>query len=70
MWLAILMASPQMSVASSIIREEGFFAMYRGLSAGLFRQATYTTARLGAYRTLSDYAIQYNNGKVCLARLF
>ena len=54
----------QLSVASSIIREEGFFAMYRGLSAGLFRQATYTTARLGAYRTLSDYAIQQNNGKV------
>mmetsp|Transcript_1071 Transcript_1071/g.3227 ORF Transcript_1071/g.3227 Transcript_1071/m.3227 type:complete len:297 (-) Transcript_1071:390-1280(-) len=51
------------AVASSIIREEGVFAMYRGLSAGLLRQATYTTARLGAYRTLSDAAIQYNNGK-------
>jgi solute carrier family 25 oxoglutarate transporter 11 len=37
--------------------DEGFFAMYRGLSAGLLRQATYTTARMGLFRTISD-AIQ------------
>ncbi|EYB91577.1 hypothetical protein Y032_0204g1882 [Ancylostoma ceylanicum] len=32
-----------------VIRNEGFFALYNGLSAGLLRQATYTTTRLGIY---------------------
>lgn len=35
-----------------IINNEGFFAMYNGLSAGLLRQATYTTTRLGIYTWL------------------
>lgn len=54
----------QMSIASSIIKQDGFFSLYRGLSAGLLRQATYTTARLGAYKTLSDAAMHYTDGKV------
>ncbi|XP_014216918.1 mitochondrial 2-oxoglutarate/malate carrier protein-like isoform X1 [Copidosoma floridanum] len=37
------------SVISSILKNEGIFAMYNGLSAGLLRQATYTTTRLGIY---------------------
>ncbi|KAK6734898.1 hypothetical protein RB195_018223 [Necator americanus] len=32
-----------------VLRNEGFFALYNGLSAGLLRQATYTTTRLGIY---------------------
>lgn len=36
----------------AIIKNEGLFAMYNGLSAGLLRQATYTTARLGVYNAL------------------
>jgi solute carrier family 25 oxoglutarate transporter 11 len=42
------------TVTKNFIRDEGFFAMYRGLSAGLLRQATYTTARMGLFRTISD----------------
>ncbi|XP_038078543.1 mitochondrial 2-oxoglutarate/malate carrier protein-like [Patiria miniata] len=38
----------------AIISNEGFFGMYNGLSAGLLRQATYTTTRLGIYTTLFD----------------
>ncbi|CAB3404887.1 unnamed protein product [Caenorhabditis bovis] len=34
---------------TSIIKNEGFMAVYNGLSAGLLRQATYTTTRLGCY---------------------
>ncbi|XP_013148331.1 PREDICTED: mitochondrial 2-oxoglutarate/malate carrier protein isoform X1 [Papilio polytes] len=41
-------------VASEIIAKEGFFALYTGLSAGLLRQATYTTSRLGVYNWLFD----------------
>eukprot|EP00455_Lapot_gusevi_P044688 TRINITY_DN561_c0_g2_i1.p1 TRINITY_DN561_c0_g2~~TRINITY_DN561_c0_g2_i1.p1 ORF type:complete len:302 (-),score=130.20 TRINITY_DN561_c0_g2_i1:145-1050(-) len=41
-------------IGRAFVKEEGFFALYRGLSAGLLRQATYTTARMGLYRTISD----------------
>lgn len=41
-------------VIRSIIQKEGVFAVYNGLSAGLFRQATYTTTRLGVYQYLFD----------------
>ncbi|CAI5441921.1 unnamed protein product [Caenorhabditis angaria] len=37
-----------------IIKNEGFFQLYNGLSAGLLRQATYTTTRLGTYTFLLE----------------
>lgn len=39
---------------ANITRSEGPMALYNGLSAGLLRQATYTTARLGIYTSLMD----------------
>ncbi|KAK6616990.1 hypothetical protein RUM44_005347 [Polyplax serrata] len=39
---------------SSILKNEGIVAMYSGLSAGLLRQATYTTTRLGVYTWLFE----------------
>ncbi|OWF41065.1 mitochondrial 2-oxoglutarate/malate carrier protein-like [Mizuhopecten yessoensis] len=36
----------------TIFRNEGVTGIYTGLSAGLLRQATYTTTRLGIYTTL------------------
>lgn len=41
-------------VARNIIQREGFLALYKGLDAGLTRQVTYTTARLGIFRLLCD----------------
>jgi len=38
----------------SIIMKEGITGIYSGLSAGLLRQATYTTTRLGIYTWLFD----------------
>lgn len=38
----------------AILRNEGIVAMYAGLSAGLLRQATYTTTRLGIYTYLFE----------------
>ena len=35
------------SVLLGVVRNEGVFTLYNGLSAGLLRQATYTTTRLG-----------------------
>jgi solute carrier family 25 (mitochondrial oxoglutarate transporter), member 11 len=40
--------------ARTIAAREGLPAMYRGLSAGLFRQVTYTTARLGVFGIVKD----------------
>lgn len=37
-----------------IVKREGFRALYKGLTAGLLRQATYTTTRLGTYTFLNE----------------
>ncbi|XP_064357191.1 mitochondrial 2-oxoglutarate/malate carrier protein [Dromaius novaehollandiae] len=39
---------------ASILRREGLRGIYTGLSAGLLRQATYTTTRLGIYTVLLE----------------
>lgn len=44
------------TIASQMIKEEGFGAMYKGLSAGLLRQVVYTGARLGLYDIFIDAA--------------
>ncbi|KAK2575548.1 hypothetical protein KPH14_011267 [Odynerus spinipes] len=44
------------SIVSGVIKTEGIFAFYNGLSAGLLRQATYTTTRLGIYTWLLEVA--------------
>lgn len=50
-------------VTKTMLKEEGIGAFYKGLSAGLLRQATYTTARLGSFRILTAKAIEANDGK-------
>ena len=50
-------------MTKEIIAKEGFGGLYRGLSAGLLRQATYTTARLGIFNNLSIYLKKANDGK-------
>jgi len=42
------------SVLMGVIRNEGFRTLYTGLSAGMLRQATYTTTRLGTYQILFE----------------
>lgn len=37
-----------------IARTEGLITLYKGLSASLLRQATYTTTRIGLYLYLKD----------------
>lgn len=43
-------------IAKQTIKEYGFKRLYAGLDSALLRQATYTTARMGIYRTLMDKA--------------
>ncbi|XP_021850914.1 mitochondrial dicarboxylate/tricarboxylate transporter DTC [Spinacia oleracea] len=50
-------------ITKNMLRDEGLSAFYKGLSAGLLRQATYTTARLGTFRILTNKAVAANEGK-------
>lgn len=44
-----------------IVKREGTLALYKGLSAAIMRQATYTTTRLGVYTSLNDsYKSKFN----------
>lgn len=52
-----------MGIAKQMLQKEGLGAFYKGLSAGLLRQATYTTARLGSFRILTTKATQANEGR-------
>lgn len=42
------------TVLMGVVRNEGLATLYTGLSAGLLRQATYTTTRLGIYTWLFE----------------
>eukprot|EP00922_Rhytidocystis_sp_ex-Travisia-forbesii_P015947 GHVS01023751.1.p2 GENE.GHVS01023751.1~~GHVS01023751.1.p2 ORF type:complete len:306 (-),score=18.73 GHVS01023751.1:276-1193(-) len=42
------------AVAGALIKKEGLLSLYTGLDAGLMRQITYTTARMGIFRVTSD----------------
>ncbi|KAH8316895.1 hypothetical protein KR067_010113 [Drosophila pandora] len=48
---------------AKIFKGEGILAFYNGLSAGLMRQATYTTARMGFYQIEVDSYIKSYGGK-------
>ncbi|KAL2322407.1 hypothetical protein Fmac_026786 [Flemingia macrophylla] len=45
-------------VTTTMLKNEGVAAFYKGLSTGLLKQATYTTARLGSF----NKAIEANDG--------
>ena len=51
-------------MARDIIASDGVGGLYKGLGAGLLRQATYTTGRLGVFQIFSDELKKYNEGKV------
>eukprot|EP00850_Spirogloea_muscicola_P022814 SM000313S11964 [mRNA] locus=s313:51519:53652:+ [translate_table: standard] len=50
-------------VTQNVLKNDGVAGFYKGLSAGLLRQATYTTARLGSFRLLTAKAVAANDGK-------
>lgn len=45
--------SGALDAVKKIVAKEGF-GIYKGLSAGLLRQATYTTGRMGVYTNLEE----------------
>merc|ERR1719265_1512659 len=50
-----LSTSP-IEITKNMLKDEGFGAFYKGLSAGLTRQVVYTGARLGLYDKFIDAA--------------
>lgn len=46
--------SGALDAIAKIVKSEGFTSLYKGLTAGLLRQATYTTTRLGTYTFLNE----------------
>ncbi|KYM84432.1 Mitochondrial 2-oxoglutarate/malate carrier protein [Atta colombica] len=44
-----------LNVISTTYSKEGILKFYSGLTAGLVRQATYTTVRLGTYNQMQDF---------------
>ena len=43
-------------IAKEIIAKEGFLKLYTGLSAGVLRQITYTSSRLGIFKCAPRHA--------------
>jgi hypothetical protein len=43
-------------IAKEIIAKEGFLKLYTGLSAGVLRQITYTSSRLGIFKCVPRLA--------------
>merc|ERR1719235_2961242 len=51
-------ANGPLDVGRMLVREEGFGALYNGLSAAVGRQVVYTGARLGLFDIFQDFAKQ------------
>ena len=51
-----------LSIAKETIAKYGVSRLYTGLSSALLRQATYTTARLGLYKTMMDWGNENYQG--------
>ncbi|KAL0107626.1 hypothetical protein PUN28_014728 [Cardiocondyla obscurior] len=61
--------APILDIIGSIYCEQGVTSFYSGLTAGLVRQATYTTVRLGVYNQMQDFWRQSYTGRPSFAVL-
>mmetsp|Transcript_4854 Transcript_4854/g.4726 ORF Transcript_4854/g.4726 Transcript_4854/m.4726 type:complete len:298 (-) Transcript_4854:27-920(-) len=52
------------SILKQTISEFGVKRLYTGLDSALLRQATYTTTRMGTYKSLMDWGTEFNKGSV------
>jgi len=50
-------------IAKEIHKSQGIRGFYKGLDSALFRQATYATARLGIFKSISDHLKAKNKSK-------
>eukprot|EP00743_Colponemidia_sp_Colp-15_P000131 GILK01000150.1.p1 GENE.GILK01000150.1~~GILK01000150.1.p1 ORF type:complete len:316 (+),score=62.16 GILK01000150.1:38-985(+) len=50
-------------IAGDLLKADGVRGFYKGLDSALLRQATYTTTRMGAFRSISNHLTEKNHGK-------
>lgn len=50
------------TIISSVVKNDGVLAMYKGVDAAIGRQMVYGTARIGLHRTFSDKLVEWNSG--------
>ena len=46
--------------ALGIVKEEGFFQLWRGITPAIYRHAIYTGVRFGAYEQMRDNVFKKN----------
>lgn len=46
--------------ALGIVKEEGFFRLWRGITPAIYRHAIYTGVRFGAYEKMRDNVFKKN----------
>lgn len=51
------------SLLKSMVKEQGFTSIYKGVDAAIGRQMVYGTARIGLHRSFSDKLVEMNDGK-------
>jgi solute carrier family 25 oxoglutarate transporter 11 len=56
-------------IGRTLIRNEGYPSLYKGLSAALLRQVTYGATRLGLYKVLSNRFVSDSNQYTFVKRL-
>lgn len=57
-------------IAKDIHKNQGIRGFYKGLDSALFRQATYATARLGIFKSISDELKARNKSKIIFRHWF
>jgi len=50
------------ALIAAMVRNDGFFSIYKGVDAAIGRQMVYGTARIGLHRTFSDKLVEINAG--------
>jgi len=51
------------NIISTLVKNDGFFSIYKGVDAAIGRQMVYGTARIGLHRKFSDILMERNNGQ-------
>ena len=54
---------PFYTILADMIKKDGVASIYSGITAAYGRQCVYGTARIGLFRTISDYITKVNGGK-------
>ena len=68
-WVAKARTTSFMSTVSAIVKEEGVTGLYKGVTAGLLRQATFVGTKFVLYEQFKQYARDQNGDLVFVARV-